>query len=90
MPEYFLLAFKYKIMIDYKQYITIDSRKRSGQPCIRDLRITVGDILSYLASGMSTEEILADFPKLAKEDILAALAYAAATQNNRAVLKPAA
>lgn len=77
-------------MIDYKEYITIEPGKRNGQPCIRGMRITVGDILGYLASGMSMEEILVDFPKLKQEDILAALAYAAAAQNNRAVLETAA
>jgi len=50
---------------------------RGGKPCIRGLRITVYDVLSYLASGMSTQEILSDFPSLAKEDILASLEYAA-------------
>jgi len=64
-------------MIDYKKVITIQPGKRSGQPCIRGLRITVGDILSYLAADMSIEEILDDFPNLTREDILAALAYAA-------------
>ncbi|MEM1118841.1 MAG: DUF433 domain-containing protein [Bacteroidota bacterium] len=77
-------------MVDYKQYITIEAGKRNGQPCIRGLRITVGDILGYLASGMSTEEILEDFPKLKQADVLAALAYAAADQNKRAILETAA
>ena len=67
-------------MIDYKKYITIEPGKRSGQPCIRKMRITVGDILGYLASGMTIAEIIEDFPKLTKEDILAALAYAADSQ----------
>lgn len=57
--------------------VTIKSSKRSGKPCIRNLRITVYDILAMLAEGMSYDEILEDFPKLTKEDILAALAYAA-------------
>lgn len=56
--------------------ISITPGKRSGQPCIRDLRITIGDILSYLASGMTMEKILEDFPVLTKEDILASLEYA--------------
>ncbi len=63
--------------MDYKKYITITPGKRSGKPCIRDLRITVYDVLEYLASGMTTEEILNDFPELTKEDILAVLSYAA-------------
>ena len=57
--------------------ITIDPNKRSGKPCIRDLRITVYDILEMLASGMSYEEILHDFPKLTQKDILASLRYVA-------------
>lgn len=57
--------------------ITIEPGKRSGQPCIRGLRMTVADVLSYLASGMSEDEILADFPDLERADILATLAYAA-------------
>ena len=61
----------------YKNRITISPGKRSGKPCIRGLRITVYDVLSYLASGMSYEEILEDFPDLEKEDILACLEYAA-------------
>lgn len=57
--------------------ITLEAGKRSGQPCIRELRITVYDILSSLAAGMSQEEVLEDFPMLEKEDILAPLTYAA-------------
>lgn len=64
-------------MVDYSQYITIEPGKRSGQPCIRGMRITVYDVLSYLAAGDSIEEILLHFPMLTKEDILACLAYAA-------------
>ena len=64
-------------MEDYQKYITIEPGKRSGKPCIRGMRITVYDVLSYLASGMTIEEILKDFPELKKEDILACLAYAA-------------
>jgi uncharacterized protein (DUF433 family) len=64
-------------MIDYTKYITIEPGKRSGQPCIRGMRITVYDILSYLASGNSTDELLDNFPNLTKEDIYASLAYAA-------------
>lgn len=62
-------------MIEYQKYITIHPDKRSGQPCIRGMRITVYDILSYLAAGDSMEEILANFPMLTREDILACLAY---------------
>ena len=63
--------------MSYKHLITIDSDKRSGKPCIRGMRITVYDILSYLASGMTYEEILEDFPYLTQEDIFACLSYAA-------------
>lgn len=64
-------------MVDYRKIITIEPGKRSGKPCIRGMRITVYDVLSYLAAGMTTEQILSDFPYLTKEDILACLAYAA-------------
>jgi uncharacterized protein (DUF433 family) len=64
-------------MVDYRKIITIEPGKRSGKPCIRGMRITVYDVLSYLASGMTIEEVLDDFPYLTKEDILACLAYAA-------------
>ena len=67
-------------MINYREYITIEPGKRSGQPCIRGMRITVADILSYLASAMTIEEIIEDFPKLTSDDIYAALAYAAEAQ----------
>ncbi|MEX0721094.1 MAG: DUF433 domain-containing protein [Balneolaceae bacterium] len=63
--------------MDYRKIITFEPGKRSGKPCIRGLRITVGDVLGYLASGMTIEEILDDFPDLTREDILASLAYAA-------------
>ncbi len=61
----------------YQNIVTIEPGKRGGKPCIRGMRITVYDILEYLASGMSQEEILRDFPYLTKEDILASLSYAA-------------
>jgi uncharacterized protein (DUF433 family) len=63
--------------MNYQDYITIEPSKRSGKPCIRGLRITVYDILDYLASGMTEEEILEDFPDLTREDIKACLAFAA-------------
>jgi uncharacterized protein (DUF433 family) len=56
--------------------ITIEAGKRGGKPCIRGMRITVYDILSWLANGMSYDEIISDFPELTKIDILAALEYA--------------
>ncbi len=61
--------------VDFRNIITMEAGKRSGQPCIRGLRITVHDVLSYLAAEMSFEEILDDFPMLTREDILACLAY---------------
>ena len=63
--------------MNYKDIITIEVGKRGGKPCIRGMRMTVYDVLEYLASGMSHEEILADFPYLTNQDILACLAYAA-------------
>ena len=63
--------------MDYGKVITVEAGKRSGKPCIRGMRITVYDVLGYLASGMSYEEVLADFPDLTREDILACLAFAA-------------
>ena len=57
--------------------ITIESGKRSGKPCIRGLRMTVSDVLHYLASGMSEDDLLRDFPNLTREDIRACLAFAA-------------
>lgn len=63
--------------VDYQNIITIEPGKRSGKACIRGMRITVYDVLSYLASGMTQAEVLADFPYLTQEDILACLSYAA-------------
>lgn len=63
--------------MDYSKIITIEPGKRSGKPCIRGMRITVSDVLEYLASGMTEEEILNDFPELTREDIHACLAFAA-------------
>jgi uncharacterized protein (DUF433 family) len=61
----------------YRLRITIEPGKRGGKPCIRNMRITVYDILGWLAAGMSNAEIIADFPELTAEDIQAALAFAA-------------
>jgi uncharacterized protein (DUF433 family) len=61
----------------YQDIITIEPGKRGGKPCIRGLRITVYDVLSYLAAGMTIDEVLADFPDLTKVDILACPSYAA-------------
>ena len=64
-------------MTDYNKIITFEPGKRGGKPCIRGMKITVGDILSWLASGMTIQEILADFDELKQEDIYDALSYAA-------------
>ena len=63
--------------MDYREVITIEPGKMGGKPCIRGLRITVYDILDYLASGVTEEEILSDFPDLNADDIRACLAFAA-------------
>jgi uncharacterized protein (DUF433 family) len=75
--------------VDYRAIITIDPAKRGGKPCIRGLRITVYDVLEYLASGMSEVEILADFPDLTSDDIRACLAFAA-DRERRLLSVPAA
>jgi uncharacterized protein (DUF433 family) len=62
--------------MDYQRLITIEPDKRGGQPCIRGLRMTVQDVLEYLAAGMTVDDILADFPDLTAEDIRACLALA--------------
>jgi uncharacterized protein (DUF433 family) len=63
--------------MDYKDFIEINPSIRFGKPCIKGTRISVDDVLGWLASGMSTEEVLEDFPQLKKEEILACLAYSA-------------
>jgi uncharacterized protein (DUF433 family) len=63
--------------MDYRKFITIEPGKRGGKPCIRGLRITVSDVLEYLASGMPIGQILADLPDLTEDDIRACLAFAA-------------
>ena len=74
----------------YRKHITIEPGKRGGKPCIRGLRITVYDVLDYLASGMSEAEILADFPDLTAEDIRACLAFAADRERRMTWIPPAA
>ena len=63
--------------MDFSHIITIEPGKRSGQPCVRGMRITVRDVLEYLAGGMSVDELLDDFPELTRDDVRACLAYAA-------------
>jgi uncharacterized protein (DUF433 family) len=70
----------------YDGIITIEAGKRAGQPCIRGMRITVYDVLSYLAAGMTEPEILSDFPYLSHEDILACLSYAAEREHGMPVV----
>jgi uncharacterized protein (DUF433 family) len=73
--------------VDYRNIITIEPGKRSGQPCVRGMRITVSDILNYLASGMTEAEVIGDFPELTPQDIKACLAYAADRERHTWVLK---
>jgi uncharacterized protein (DUF433 family) len=61
----------------FENYITVEPGKRGGQPCIRGMRMTVKDVLEYLAGGMTVEELLSDFPELTVEDVRACFAYAA-------------
>jgi uncharacterized protein (DUF433 family) len=63
--------------MDWRKIITVEPGKRSGQPCIRGLRMTVKDVLEYLAGGMTVAELLDDFPNLTEEDVQACLTYAA-------------
>lgn len=72
--------------MDFQGIITLEPGKRSGKPCIRGMRITVYDVLSSLASGMSVEEILSDFPELTRADIQACLAYAADVERRTLVI----
>ena len=72
--------------MDYRDIITIEPGKRSGKPCIRGMRITVQDVLEYLAGGMTEEEILSDFPELTHEDIRACLAFAANRERQLAIM----
>ena len=78
----------YRQAMDYRDRIVIDPSIRFGKPCVRGTRITVGDVLDYLASGKHEEELLADFPQLTGEDIRACLAYAA-ERERRLVSVPA-
>jgi uncharacterized protein (DUF433 family) len=73
---------------NYQEIITIEAGKRGGKPCIRNMRITVYDVLSWLASGMSMSEILDDFPELNEKDIFASLQFAA-DREHRVIYKAA-
>jgi uncharacterized protein (DUF433 family) len=74
--------------MQYQDIITIEPGKRGGKPCIRGMRITVYDILEYLASGMTQQEILDDFPYLTVDDILACLSFAANRERLIVVVQP--
>ena len=74
---------------DYAGIITIEAGKRGGKPCVRGMRITVYDVLEYLASGMSEDDILSDFPYLTQEDIRACLSFAADRERRLVSLPPA-
>jgi uncharacterized protein (DUF433 family) len=76
--------------MDYRSYITIDPNKRGGKPCVRDLRMTVYEVLDYLASDMTEEEILEDFPDLTREDLKACIAFAADRERRLSMVPPAA
>ena len=80
------IGLHYRKAVDYSRIITIEPGKRSGKPCIRGLRITVYDVLEYLAAGMTQEQILRDFPYLTEEDIRACLAYAADRERRLQIL----
>ncbi|MGQ0658374.1 MAG: DUF433 domain-containing protein [Chromatiales bacterium] len=73
--------------MDYRKRITVEPGKRGGKPCIRGLRITVYDVLQCLASGMTAEEVIQDFPELEPADIQACLAFAADRERNIAELR---
>jgi uncharacterized protein (DUF433 family) len=72
--------------MDYRKFITIEPDKRSGKPCIRGTRMTVTDVLEYMAGGMTQEQLLAEFPDLTAEDIRACLAFAADRERKLATL----
>jgi uncharacterized protein (DUF433 family) len=76
--------------MNYRDIITVDPEQRGGKPCIRGLRITVYDVLDYLAGGMTEDEILSDFPDLTRDDIRACLAFAADRERRLSSAPPAA
>jgi len=78
----------YTQLMRYENIITIEPGKRGGKPCIRGLRITVYDVLDYLASGMSHREILDDFPYLTEDDIRACLSFAATRERSTVAVQP--
>jgi len=83
-----LLATVVEQIMNYQDYITIEPGKRGGKPCIRSMRITVYDVLDWLASGMSEAEILDDYPELTRDDIRACLAFAADREHQLSTIAP--
>ena len=83
-----LLANVVNQIMNYQDYITIEPGKRGGKPCIRSMRITVYDVLDWLASGMSEAEILDDYPELTQDDIRACLAFAADREHQLSTIAP--
>ena len=77
------------LRMDYRSIITLEPGKRGGKPCVRGLRIAVEDVLGWLASGMTTEEIITDYPELTQQDVLACLAYAAEREKHVAWVRGA-
>ena len=75
-------------IMNYQEYITIEPGKRGGKPCIRSMRITVYDVLDWLASGRSEAEILDDYPELTRDDIRACLAFAADREHQLSTIAP--
>jgi len=74
------------MMMNYKDHITIEAGKRSGKPCVRGLRISVYDVLSWLADGMTEADIIEDYPELNHDDIAACLSFAANREHNLSAL----
>jgi len=83
-----LLATVVEQIMNYQDYITIEPGKRGGKPCIRSMRITVYDVLDWLASGRSETEILDDYPELTQDDIRACLAFAADREHQLSTIAP--
>ncbi len=77
-------------MTDYRSIITLEPGKRGGKPCVRGLRITVQDVLGWLAMGMTPEDIVADYPELTRDDVMACLAYAADREKHAVWVQAAA
>lgn len=73
---------------DYREIVTVEPGKRGGKPCVRGLRITVYEVLEYLTSGMTIDEILADFPDLTRDDLRACLAFAADRERRMVSIPP--